>query len=99
MTFANKARKGNKMKTILSTLLILFSGFAMGASVYYLKVKTLSAAMAMIVLIVIGFFMMGVAKAIFAGQDTESEKKMLVFSFFMAILVCIVNAAVYVAMH
>jgi len=43
--------------------------------------------------------MMGVAKAIFAGQDTESEKKMLVFSVFIAVLVLVVNAAVYVATH
>jgi len=87
------------MKNVLSILLILFSGFAMGASVYHLKAKTLSAAIATIALVVVSFCMMGAAKTVFAGQGTEAEKKMLIFSLFMAILVFVVNVTVYVVTH
>ena len=87
------------MATLLSIILILFSGFVMGASVYYNQAKPLSAAIALSAISLIGFFMMRLQKAVFAGKRTEYEKKLIVFSVFLVILIVAFNVAVYVATH
>ncbi len=87
------------MATVLSIVFILFSGFVMGASVYYNKAKPLSAAIALVVISLIGFFMMWLEKVILAGKCSEYEKKLVVFSAFLVILIFGFNVAVYVATH